>query len=192
MTSRLYHLAARWLCTAIVLWCALATPLVQAAEIEIVQAQLEATDEGYKLSSSFSFELKRVLEDALNRGMPLYFTTDVELTRPRWYWFNENSLRASHTIRVSYNVLTRQYYAATVGSMRQNFATLEDAMSLVRRPSRWLVAEKEALKPGGTYQVAVRMRLDVTQLPKPFQVNAMNDSDWRLSSDWKTFTFKAE
>jgi hypothetical protein len=163
-----------------------------AAEIQIEQLQLESTDEGYKLASSFEFDLKPVLEDALNRGVPLYFTTDVEMTRPRWYWFDEKAIRASHTIRISYNVLTRQYHATTVGSLRQTFSTLEEAMALVRRPTRWVVAEKDALKPGAVYNVAVRMRLDVAQLPKPFQVNAMNDSDWRLSSNWATFKFKAE
>ncbi|TCS37940.1 uncharacterized protein DUF4390 [Paucimonas lemoignei] len=170
----------------------LAAPSLHAAEVTIEQSQLEATDDGYRLASVFSFELKRVLEDALNRGVPLYFTTDVEITRPRWYWFDENAVRASHTIRLSYNVLTRQYYAAAAGSLRQTFASLEDALSLVRRPPRWQVADRDALKPGATYQVSLRMRLDVTQLPKPFQVNAMNDSDWRLSSDWRTFTYKAE
>ncbi|RJG04480.1 DUF4390 domain-containing protein [Noviherbaspirillum sedimenti] len=170
----------------------LAAPAVHAAEIEIQQAQLIATEEDYRLASSFSFELKRVLEDALNRGVPLYFTTDVELNRPRWYWFDENTVSASHTIRLSYNVLTRQYYATVEGSLRQGFSSLDDVLALVRRPARWLVADKETLKAGANYQVKVRMRLDVTQLPKPFQVNAINDSDWHLSSSWKTFTYKAE
>lgn len=170
----------------------LAAPVAHAAEVQIQQAQLEATEDGYRLSSSFSFELKRVLEDALNRGVPLYFTTDVELNRPRWYWFDENTVRASHTIRLSYNVLTRQYYTTVAGSLRQSFSSLEDALALVRRPARWLVADKETLAPGASYEVRLRMRLDVTQLPKPFQVNAINDSDWHLSSNWKSFTYKAE
>lgn len=192
MTRRLLQIAIRLFLTAFLAGGLLAAPALHAAEVRIEQAQLEATDDGYRLVSAFSFELKRVLEDALNRGVPLYFTTDVELNRPRWYWFDENTVRASHTIRISYNVLTRQYYAAAAGSLRQSFSSLEDALSLVRRPPRWLVADKDALKLGATYQVSLRMRLDVTQLPKPFQVNAMNDSDWRLSSDWKTFTYKAE
>lgn len=192
MTSRLLQIAIRFLLTAILSVGLLAAPALQAAEIAIEQAQLQATDDGYRLSSVFNFELKRVLEDALNRGVPLYFTTDVEITRPRWYWFDENAVRASHTIRLSYNVLTRQYYTAAAGSLRQTFSSLDDALALVRRPPRWLVADRDALKPGATYQFSLRMRLDVTQLPKPFQVNAMNDSDWRLSSDWRTFTYKAE
>jgi hypothetical protein len=122
----------------------------------------------------------------------LYFTTDVEITRPRWYWFDEKAIVESQTVRISYNVLTRQYRAAITGSLQQNFNTLDDALTMVRRPSRWLVAGKGALKAGQTYQVAVRMRLDVAQLPKPFQVHALNSSDWRLSSDWKYFSFKAD
>lgn len=160
--------------------------------VEIVQAHLEPSEEGYKLSATFAFELHRGLEDAIARGFPLYFTTDVEITRPRWYWFDEKAIIASHTIRISYNVLTRQYRAAITGRLQQNFNSLDDALTMVRRPSRWLVAEKGALKAGQTYQVAVRMRLDVAQLPKPFQVHALNSSDWRLSSDWKYFSFKAE
>lgn len=163
-----------------------------AESVEITQAHLENTDDGIKLSASFSFELNRGLEEAINRGLPLYFTTEVEIRRPRWYWFDEQSIATSETIRLSYNVLTRQYHAAIVGRVQQSFATLDDALSLVRRPSRWLVADKGALKSGEQYSVAVRMRLDVARLAKPFQVNAINNSDWRLSSDWKTFIFKAE
>ncbi|MEC5216030.1 hypothetical protein RCH09_000967 [Actimicrobium sp. GrIS 1.19] len=168
-------------------------PLSHAAEgVDVVQAHLENSDDGVKLSATFAFELNRGLEDAITHGVPLYFTTEVELTRPRWYWFDEQSLTESQTIRLSYNVLTRQYHAAILGRLQQSFSSLDDALSLIRRPSRWLIADKSALKPGAVYTVAVRMRLDVAQLPKPFQVNAINNADWRLSSDWKIFSYKAE
>lgn len=163
-----------------------------AAEIDIPQASLEVVDDGIRLSVTYSFELNRSLEDALIRGVPLYFTTDVQLTRHRWYWFDEVSLSASRTVRLSYNVLTRQYHASTSGQLQQSFSTLEDALSLIRRPPRWIIADKGELKPGDVFNVGVRMRLDVAQLPKPFQINALNNSDWRLSSNWKEFSFKLE
>lgn len=191
MTS-LTLLARRWLTVALLLACALAGTALHAAEVEIRRAELELTEEGYRLSTAFGFELTRGLEDAVTRGVPLYFTTEVELRRPRWYWFDENAIRESRTHRLSYNVLTRQYYAGLVGSLQQSFPTLEDALALIRRPSRWLIAERDALKPGTTYNMSVRMRLDVAQLPKPFQVHAMNSADWRLSSDWKTIPVKIE
>ena len=196
MTQRLLHIAIRWLQAAL-FGLALLHPAAQAAEVEIKQAQLESTEDGYRLAAGFSFELNRGLEDAVLRGIALYFTTDVELTRHRWYWLDEKTQSATQTVRVSYNLLTRQYNAAvynpsSTGRMQQSFATLDEALALVRRPSRWIVADKGQLKLGENYQVSLRMRLDLTQLPKPFQVNAINNSDWRLSSDWKHFTFRAD
>ena len=178
---------------ALVALCMLAAPISRAADgIEIVQAHLEQSEEGVKLSTTFDFELHRGLVDALNRGVPLYFTTEVEITRKRWYWFDEETVSAARTVRISYNVLTRQYNAAALGQLQQSVPTIEDALLTVRRPARWVVAEPGKLKRGETYLVAVSMALDVTQLPKPFQVHALNSSDWRLSSDQETFLYKAE
>lgn len=167
-------------------------PLAQAEEVGIVEAQVQTNEEGYRLSVTFSLELNRELEDAILRGIPLYFTTEVQVIRPRRYWFDETTLTASQTVKISYNVLTRQYRAAVNGSLHRNFGTLDEALSMVRNPGRWLIAEKGALKPGETYHAFVRMGLDVAQLPKPFQVNALNNSDWRVSTGWKQLTFKAD
>ena len=160
--------------------------------IEMSQAHIESADDGYRLSATFSFDLNRGLEDVINRGVPLYFTTEIELTRPRWYWFDEKTITASQTIRLSYNVLTRRYHAAIPGSLQQSFSTLDEVLSLIRRPNRWLIADKGALKSGEVYKVAVYMGLDLTLLPKPFQINALNNSDWHLSSSWKSFNYKAD
>ncbi len=68
----------------------LVAPAVNATEAEVTSAKLEATDEGYRISASFSFELSHSLVDAISvKEIPLSFTTEVELTRPRWYWLDE-------------------------------------------------------------------------------------------------------
>jgi hypothetical protein len=181
-----------WLVSALACLLSMAAPLARAAEVEIVEAHLENSDEGYKLAAAYRFDLNRGLEDAIQRGIPLYFTTEVEIRRPRWYWFDERTVFASQTIRISYNVLTRQYRAAINNSnLQQGFNSLEDAMSLVRRPGRWVVAPPGALQNGESYIVGLRMGLDLAQLPTPFQVNAINNSDWRLTSDWRYFHFRA-
>lgn len=193
MTRRLLSLLSGWLLTIALCCAAFAPPLAHAAEdIAITSAGIESSEDGYRLASSFSFDLPHGLEDAIMRGIPLYFTTEVELTRPRWYWFDEKAVSATRTVRISYDLLTRQYHASISGYLQQNFTTLDDAMSLVRRPGRWIIAEKGSLKSGEVYRVSVRMGLDVRQLPKPFQVHAINSSDWRLSSNWKQFSFRAD
>ena len=165
---------------------------VRAADIDISQVKIEPNDEGFALSANYEFELNHGLEDAVVRGFPLFFTTELELTRPRWYWFDEKAIVTRQTMRLSYNVLTRQYYVAILGSVHQTYNTLEEALSLIRRPNRWLVASKNMIKPGETYLGKLRMRLDVQYLSKPIQINSINNSDWRLSSDKKSFMFKAE
>jgi len=193
VTQRFFHFVTSAVLALLIFSLAFAPTMARAAEgIDITQAHLESSEEGYKLAASFSFELNHGLEDAVTHGVPLYFTTEVTLMRPRWYWFDEKAVNTSQTTRISYNVLTRQYSVAVLGSLQQNFSSLEEALSLIRRPNRWVVAEHGALSHGATYKVSIRIRLDVAQLSKPFQVNALNNSDWRFSSDWKTFSFKAD
>jgi hypothetical protein len=165
----------------------------QAADgVDIVRANIEASDEGYRLAATYAFELNHGLEDAIQHGVQLYFTTEVQLTRPRWYWYDDRAVTQHQTIRIYYDVLTRQYQVSVLGSMRQSFATLEDAMVLIRRPSRWLIAPRGALKPGETYQVTLRMFMDRERLPKPIQINAFSNSQWRLESKDKKFQYRAE
>jgi hypothetical protein len=165
----------------------------QAADgIDITRASIESTDNGYRLSANYAFDLNHGLADAIQHGVELYFTTEIELTRPRWWWRDEKAVSSRQTVRIWYNVLLRQYNVSVIGSMQQSFATLEEAMFLIRRPSRWVIAPRGALKPGETYQVNLRMFMDREYLNKPLQVNAFNNSDWRLASNRKTFTYKAE
>jgi hypothetical protein len=160
--------------------------------IEITRAAIEANEDGYRLAANYSFDLNHGLEDAIQHGVQLYFTTEIELTRPRWWWTDDKAVASRQTVSIKYNVITRQYHVNVMGSVQQSFATLDEALFLIRRPSRWLIAPKGALKPGETYNVTLRMFMDREYLQKPLQVNAFNNSDWRLASKGKTFTYRAE
>lgn len=157
-------------------------------DIEVRNVRLEAADGGWNLSADFPFTLPSSLEGAVNKGIPLYFVMEFELTRDRPYWFSENTASASQTIRLSFQPLTRQYRIST-GGLQLRFSTLQEALALIHRIRSWRVMEAQAVSPGITYDMAVRMRLDVSQLPKPLQVNAVNSSDWNLSSPWKRLPF---
>ncbi|WP_426173538.1 DUF4390 domain-containing protein [Massilia sp. TWR1-2-2] len=187
MTTRFLRLLA---CQLLLLFaCAQA----QAADgVEITKAQIEATEDGYRLDARYAFELSHDLENAISRGVALYFTTEIELTRPRWWWYDEKAVASRQTLRISYNELHRQYNVAVVGSVMQSFQTLDEALANVRRPGRWMIAPKGAIKPGEVYNVTMRMFMDRQLLLKPLQVNALNDAGWQLGSNKKTFLYKAE
>ena len=172
--------------------CLLPSAASAADGVELRRWLIEASDEGYKLNAKYSFELTHDMEDTLQYGVTLYFTTEIEFTRPRWYWFDEKAIVKRQTISLSYNVLTRQYHVTVDGNVRQPFSSLEDALFLIRSPNRWLVARRGELEVGKTYNVKLSMGLDPNYVSKPLKVTALNSSEWRLASDKKIFQYKAE
>jgi hypothetical protein len=176
------------LAALLVLCVGLAAALpARADRIDAKKATLEAAEGGYVLEADFQIELTPPLEEALNKGVPLYFTFEFELIRPRWYWFNEKIAGARQQYRLSYNALTRQYRVA-VRALHQNFATLSEALEFMSRVRLREIAEPGALDRGSTYTAAVRLRLDTSQLPRPFQITAVGSRDWSIGSDWHRWT----
>lgn len=162
---------------------------VRADEIEVTDAHLAATEDGVVLAADFAFELNPRLVEAIANGVPLYFVVEFELTRPRWYWFDEKAAAKRMQLRLSYHALSRHYRLST-GVLQQNYPTLEEALNVMRRVRNWLVVDRGAGLTEATYEAAVRMRLDLTLLPKPFQLSALTSRDLNLESPWKRFSFR--
>ena len=173
---------------ALALLClALGFALCARADIEVKRASLALAEDGYVLEADFSIALTPPLEDVLSKGVSLYFLLEFELIRPRWYWFNEKIVESQHRYRLSYNALTRQYRVGT-GSLYQNFATLADALEVLSRVRRHTELGPGTLRKDTTYVAGVRMRLDTSQLPKPFNLTALGSREWNIASDWYRWT----
>jgi hypothetical protein len=177
--------------TRLLLLLAALSPLsARAQEIEVRDAKLRATEEGLVLDADFAFELTPRLADIVANGVPLYFRVDFELTRKRWYWWDETTATRRLQLRLSYHALSRQYRLST-GLLQQNFATLEEALNVLKRVRNWLVVDRTVSLSGGDYEAAVRMRHDTSLLPKPFQLSALTGRELHLESPWKRFTARA-
>jgi Domain of unknown function (DUF4390) len=163
-------------------------PAARADTIPVNAAELRIEEGEVLLNAEFEFSLNPTLEDALQKGIPLYFALDFELTRGRWYWLDEKVAQTALVYRVSYNALTRQYRVAS-GLLTQPFNSLEEVEHFIGRITSRPVASADALTKGAKYEAAVRLRLDVNQLPKPFQVNALASREWTLASDWYRWSF---
>ena len=180
------------LCLLSAVFCLL--PSVYAEGITVRKADAYFSDSGYQLSADFDVGFNSVVEQALTQGVSLYFVSEFSLTRPRWYWLDETVAQSEQAVKLSYNSLTGQY-RITRGSLFQNFASLDAAINTIRRQSAEpiqagqlaggdnFLAEKLLKKDSG-YIAAVRMHLDVSQLPKPLQVNALTNNDWNIDSGW--------
>ena len=156
--------------------------------IKIKSLELERVENDWLLNAAFQIELSPGLEDAVQKGVVLYFQTEFELTRSRWYWFEEKPAFAQRQTRLSYQPLTQQYRISSEG-FTFSAKTISEALQAVGTIGGWRVIDNGQLDASKSYTAGLRMTLDLSKLPKPFQVNALNNRDWNVSSDWLRFPF---
>ncbi|UCE31423.1 MAG: DUF4390 domain-containing protein [Burkholderiales bacterium] len=165
--------------------------------IDVTRAMLEPTPDGsaWLLSAEFDIDLTERLEQAVERGVPVHFVLEFDLVRPRWYWTNRRITRTVVDFRLSYHALSRQYRLARLddgNGYAQRFETLGEALSALARVSRWRVVEARLLEPDEAYRASLRLRIDVSKLPKPMQADAITNRDWSPRSEWSRFQFTPE
>ena len=170
------------------LWVALTIGSAEASDILASHVKLSNTEEGVSLSADFSLDFNKRLEEAVNRGVVLHFSIDFELRQSRWYWFDKIHVRRSRPIQLSYHALTRQYRLST-GGLHQSYTTLEETLKRMLRIRNWQLIGKNELKSDQAFVAALRLRFDLTQLPKTFQVNALYNDDWNFNSVWFRWIF---
>jgi len=157
----------------------------QAEGVTLAQLDVNQKGEFFQISGRFDIQLSDTLEKALHRGVQLSFVQEVESERERSYWLAENLTEQERTIRLSYNALLRQYYVTLTG-ISSSHENLEDALRAVGDLREWSVLNIKQMKKKSAYTFFVRMYLDISQLPKPLQVNALASSTrWQLDSGWQ-------
>ena len=135
------------------------------------------------------------MEDALLKGIPVYFAVEADLLRERWYWTDKKIASAARNMRLAYQPLTGQWRlnvatgAAPVGELvaanapSQTFSSLAEAMVTVKQFARWRIAGLSDNDASSKYRVDFRFWLDTNQLPRPFQIGVMAQSDWIISTN---------
>jgi hypothetical protein len=166
------------------LWFFHGAASAQSPVIDLSQLRVERVDDSLVLSANIPLTLPASVEEALSKGIPLFFVAEVEIGRERWYWADLRLAQASRTWRLVYQPLTRRW-RLTVSSkdaaLTQNFETQADALAAVSRIARWRIAEGEGALDARN-QITFRFRLDTSQLPRPFQIGLLGQSEWNMSA----------
>lgn len=171
-------------------WLFLSNAWGQSAVLELAQLRAMRQDNALVLDAQLKLELGPVVEDALVKGLAVHFVAEAELMRDRWYWFDRKMGLVTRYYRLAFQPLTRRWRlnvssdpisgASLAGSISQNFESLQEALGVIRRQSQWKVADTNELQTDARQYVLYRFRLDVSQLPRPFQIAAGNQADWNL------------
>ena len=183
------RLALALVCSALVA----AAPLPVAAQAAAVtQLRLERSPEGILLFANVKIELPPAVEDALLKGVPMFFVAQAEVVRHRWYWTDKQVASAQRHMRLVYQPLTRRWRLNVATgvitpnslgvALNLNFDSLSDAMAALQRLSGWKIADAGVIEADAVHKVEFRFDLDLGQLPRPFQIGALGQSDWTIST----------
>jgi len=180
----------------LVLWLLVAglAGWARADQPQVLREQLQRSAEALYLTVRLDLAPSRVVEDVLVRGVPLYFVWQADVYRQRWYWTDKRVAGAQRTLRLAYQPLTRRWRlslanAGAGGSgganlqyaLHQNFDNLSDALAVVGRVTRWRLAEDQVLDADARHRVEWRMQLDLSLLPRPFQIGVANQPAWDIA-----------
>lgn len=185
--------AVSWLASLCLVFVLIQAPAVAT---EITQFQVERVEEGLTLSTQLQFDLAPVVEDALLKGIPLFFVAEADTFRDRWYWTDQRVASTARTMRLAYQPLTRRWRVnvasgviSNSGGLRatlnQNYDSLSEALNGIQRLARWKFADNADLSPDGLYRLEFSFRLDLSQLPRPFQIGVAGQSDWAIAAQFK-------
>jgi hypothetical protein len=171
-------------------------PAMADGGVEFSQVSAERLDNDVLVSAQVAFELTPTVEDAMLKGIPMVFVVQAEITRERWYWYDKKVASAERYIRIAYQPLTRRWRlnvssGADRGgvsglALNQSFESLEQALGVVRRQFRWKVARVSDIDNAQKHRLELRFKLDLSQLPRPFQIGAIGQSDWDIAANYAT------
>jgi hypothetical protein len=176
---------------ACLLWSHAELAQAQSVATEISSFKLERIADEVLLSANLNFELPSTVEDALMKGVPMVFVAQVEIFRERWYWTNKKVVSVERQMRLAYQPLTRRWRLNVSANeitnsglgvaLNQNFENLSEALTTIQRLSRWKIADVTEIDLDQRHQIEFRFRLDLSQLPRPFQIGMLGQTDWNIS-----------
>lgn len=173
----------RRVCLAVLAACLLSRAAAAWAQgVEVLNLALQRGAEGVTIDYQLRVTLTPPVEEAAQRGVPLYFVATATLWRPRWYWRDERIARVRREWRLSYQPLTSSWRVSQ-GGLGQSHASLADAMGAMTRSSGWRIADAAQAEADARYYVEFDWQLDLSQLPRPLQIGltgVAGGGDWNI------------
>jgi len=152
---------------------------VRAQGVELALLDVQRQDGELTLDFDARLILPKSVEDAMQRGVPVYFVAEATLYRNRWYWRDERVARVQRSWRVAYQPLTSTWRVG-FGGFNQSFQSLDEALTVVSRSTRWKLADLPQLDSESKYYLEFSYRLDSSQLPSPLQLGLGSQAEWVL------------
>jgi hypothetical protein len=162
---------------------------------EVQQAEISIRGTQYVLSADIDYQLSDTAKEALQNGVPLFWTVRVKLVQQRPVLWAKTLMDASIRYRLQYHALLNMYrvvidQADTTeqNGDTHNFSTLSGALDSMANLHNLPLLDVSAIQPDKQYSVHIKAQFERDALPLPLRPIAYTNRQWSLSSDWTTWS----
>ena len=161
------------------------TAFAKDGSFEIRSASTRLNGGVYFATARIDYRLSSDALAALDSGVALTVQLQIELSRKRRFWPDNDVATLSQAYSLSFQPLSDRYVVKNLNSgERDSFATLFSALNNMGRVVDLPVIDVALLDPDLNYEIALRAVLDQNTLPGPLRLIAFWSSGFRLASDW--------
>lgn len=158
-----------------------------AAGFAINHAEIVLSNKVYQLNARLTFDFSQDVMDAIENGVPMVLNLDIEIMRPRRYFWDDEVASLEQRYQLQYHALSEQYVVRNLNSGAQyTFFSLTAALQKIGNVDHLPIIDQQLLKnqAAENYYARVRVGLGFDNLPVPLKLDALISSSWWLDSDW--------
>jgi hypothetical protein len=164
---------------------------------EVQQAEISIRGTQYVLSADIDYQLSDTAKEALQNGVPLFWTVRVKLLQQRDILWSKTLMDASIRYRLQYHALLNMYRVVIVqpdsktieqSGDSHNFSTLSAALDSMANLRNVPLLDVTEIQPEKQYFVHIKAQFERDALPLPLRPIAYTNRQWYLSSDWTVWS----
>lgn len=162
---------------------------IWASGFDVISAATRLEGDVFRLNARIEYRFSKTALNALQNGVPLTVEIEMEVRRRRpWLW-DETVYALAQRFQLEYHTLIRQYLVTNLNTgERRGFSTRVAAQQFMGQINDFPLLDRSLLAANDRYEGALRARIDLDALPAPLRLFAYLSEDWRLSSEWYTWT----
>ena len=155
---------------------------------EIRAAFVEPAESVYMLNARLDFALPEGARAAILDGVALTLDLEINVNRARRFWLDDTVATLEQHYELVYHALSERFLVRNLNSGEQtSWPTLEDAIESLQVVDRLPILDQSLVLPDYRYEVSLRGRLDVRNLPEALRIVLFWVDDWRQQTDWYTW-----
>jgi len=154
--------------------------------IRVLEVSSHEDDRTYYIDGVIETHLPEYMTQAIYNGIPLPLQLQIDVKESSNWWFDRSLVTIEQRYLLHYLPL---YDTIRLENLSTGSSTLQrslvTALRKVGRIKNFPILDKEHFDTKNGIYARIRLKVDVSALPKPLRAESLLGGSWNISSDWK-------